>query len=89
MSERLTDADLDALGKDGNWDSRYGERAIAELRELRAEHSECQAIIDSAEAHATAWKAEYNKSFDENAKLVAAATFASCLAIIRPTEPRP
>lgn len=37
MTERLTNAELNALGRDANWDTRYGERAITELRELRAE----------------------------------------------------
>jgi hypothetical protein len=78
MIERLTDAELDsvslalAASSIAFVASDVIHRAISELRELRAEHSECQAIIDSTEAHATAWKAEYNKSFDENAKMRAA-----------------
>ena len=36
ITEHLSDDELEALGKDGNWDTRYGERAIKELRGLRA-----------------------------------------------------
>lgn len=78
MAKPLTKAELEALGKDARWDSRYGERAIAELRELReqnaalvAAHAECEAIIEHAEAHARSWKDEYNKEFDKCAALVA------------------
>ena len=35
MVKPLTDAELNALGKDGRWDSIYGERAIKELLALR------------------------------------------------------
>ena len=42
MDKPLTDAELNALGKDANWDSRYGERAIAELLALRAAAPLCE-----------------------------------------------
>lgn len=65
---RLTDAELDALGKDVNWDSRYGERAIEELRELRA--AVRQDEIDAAAV--VALYAERNALQEQNKKLVAA-----------------
>lgn len=54
----------------------------AENAKLQAAHSECKAIIDSTEAHATAWKVEYNREFDKNAKLQAAGErLAACYEI--------
>lgn len=41
------------------------------------------------EAHAHIEHLRRVRYEDENGKLLPAATFASCLAIIRPTEPRP
>ena len=61
----LTDAELDALGKDARWDSLYGERAIKELRARRAEHDKTARI---ALDNAVAWE----EMVEQNAKLAAA-----------------
>lgn len=58
MTDRLTDAELDALGRDSRWDTRYGERAIAELRALRDENAALVAIRDAADRFALAWAGE-------------------------------
>ena len=57
MTERLTDAELDAIGKDANWDSLYGERAIEELRALRAKEYAMDFSLDDFFAQAEEIKA--------------------------------
>ena len=68
VSKPLTPAELEALGKDARWDSLYGERAIAELRELR------EAVKQDAADTATvvALYAERNALREQNAKLAKA-----------------
>lgn len=62
---RLTAAELDALGKDANWDSRYGERAIKELKALREQNQIlAQTVIDFGETDV--------QLREQNAALVAA-----------------
>ncbi len=62
---RLSDAELDALGKDARWDSLYGERAIAELRALREQGADLERGHNEAVARLLIVE-------EQNAKLVAA-----------------